>query len=103
MPKQPDAVQPPATGHWPPATGLDTRNPPRQFVRKLSGLAVPSKGGQAAFDMAFDTAFDAAFDGFAASAHRLVARLVTGAEPKDATSRRPKRVRWADRLGTAQR
>ena len=80
----------------PPATGLEIRNPPRQFVRKLSGFAVPSKGHQAAFE--------AASDGVAAPAHRLVASQVTGAEPKNRDIEAVKARAWeADHFGTAQR
>ena len=59
----------------PPATELEIRDASLQFVRKLSGFAVPSKTNEAAFD--------AAVQEVAASARRLIASLVTHAEPKN--------------------
>lgn len=59
----------------PPATELEIRDASLQFVRKLSGFAVPSKANEAAFD--------AAVQEVAASARRLIASLVTHAEPKN--------------------
>ena len=80
----------------PPATGLEIRDASLQFVRKLSGFAVPSKANQAAVE--------AAVDEVAASARRLTASLVTGAEPKNCDIEAAKaRARSADRFGTAQR
>ena len=58
----------------PPATELEIRDASLQFVRKLSGFAVPSAVNAAAFD--------AAVDEVAASARRLMANLVTKAQPK---------------------
>lgn len=59
----------------PPATELEVRDASLQFVRKLSGFAVPSKANEAAFD--------AAVEEVAAAARRLIASLVTTAPPKD--------------------
>lgn len=50
----------------PPATDDEVRAASLQFVRKLSGFAVPSKANQAAFDQAVDEV--------AAVARRLRAR-----------------------------
>jgi hypothetical protein len=58
----------------PPATELEIRDASLQFVRKLSGFAVPSRANEAAFE--------AAVDEVAASARRLISSLVTGAQPK---------------------
>lgn len=59
----------------PPATELEVRDASLQFVRKLSGFAVPSKANEAAFD--------AAVEEVANAARRLIANLVTTAPPKD--------------------
>ena len=59
----------------PPATELEIRDAALQFVRKLSGFAVPSKSNEAAFDRAVAE--------IAASARVLIADLVTTAQPKD--------------------
>jgi hypothetical protein len=45
-----------------------------QFVRKLSDFSVPSRANEAAFDQAVEEV--------AASARKLIASLVTHAEPK---------------------
>lgn len=58
----------------PPATELEIRDASLQFVRKLSGFSVPSQANAAAFD--------AAVDEVAHSARRLIASLVTSAEPR---------------------
>lgn len=58
----------------PPATELEIRDASLQFVRKLSGFSIPSKTNEAAFD--------AAVEEVASSARRLIASLVTSAEPK---------------------
>ncbi len=58
----------------PPATELEIRDAPLQFVRKLSGFSVPSRANEAAFDQAVEEV--------AASARKLIASLVTHAEPK---------------------
>jgi hypothetical protein len=59
----------------PPATELEIRDAALQFVRKLSGFAVPSKANEAAFDLAVQEVAD--------SARRLIDGLVTNAEPKN--------------------
>ncbi len=59
----------------PPATDDEVRAASLQFVRKLSGFTVPSKGNQAAFDEAVDEV--------AVVARRLLDALVTAADPKN--------------------
>jgi hypothetical protein len=59
----------------PPATELEIRDASLQFVRKLSGFNVPSKGNAEAFERAVEQV--------AASARTLIASLVTSAEPRD--------------------
>ena len=59
----------------PPATELEIRDAALQFVRKLSGFTVPSQANQQAFDRAVEQV--------AASARRLIASLVTSAEPRN--------------------
>ena len=58
----------------PPATELEIRDASLQFVRKLSGFNVPSQANEAAFEQAVEDV--------AATARRLVASLVTKAEPR---------------------
>ena len=58
----------------PPATELEIRDASLQFVRKLSGFAVPSRANQAAFDRAVGEV--------AVAARALMTSLVTNAEPK---------------------
>lgn len=58
----------------PPATELEIRDAALQFVRKLSGFAVPSQANQAAFDQAVADV--------AAVARRLMDDLRTGAAPR---------------------
>jgi hypothetical protein len=59
----------------PPATELEIRDASLQFVRKLSGFAVPSQANAAAFDQAVEEV--------AAVARRLMSQLVTTAEPRN--------------------
>ena len=59
----------------PPATELEIRDASLQFVRKLSGFSVPSKANEVAFDLAVEEV--------AATARRLIASLVTHAEPRN--------------------
>ena len=59
----------------PPATELEIRDASLQFVRKLSGFNVPSKANEAAFE--------GAVADVAAVARRLIASLVTSAEPRN--------------------
>ena len=58
----------------PPATELEIRDASLQFVRKLSGFAVPSQVNAAAFDQAVDEVVS--------SARRLIASPVTTAQPR---------------------
>jgi hypothetical protein len=58
----------------PPATELEIRDASLQFVRKLSGMNVPSRANEAAFERAVEQV--------AASARELIASLVTSAEPR---------------------
>ena len=59
----------------PPATELEIRDASLQFVRKLSGFAVPSKANEAAFERAVGEV--------AATARLLLAGLVTHGEPRN--------------------
>ncbi len=59
----------------PPATELEIRDASLQFVRKLSGFAVPSRGNEAAFEQAVQE--------IAASARKLIGSLSTQAEPRN--------------------
>jgi len=59
----------------PPATELEIRDASLQFVRKLSGFAVPSKANEAAFNQAVEDV--------ATAARALMASMTTSAEPKD--------------------
>ncbi len=59
----------------PPVTDGEVRAASLQFVRKISGFTKPSKANEAAFA--------AAVDEVAATAHTLLASLVTNAEPRD--------------------
>ena len=78
----------------PPATELEIRDAALQFVRKLSGMNVPSRANEAAFERAVEQV--------AASARELIASLVTTAEPKlrEAEASRA-RARAAARYGRA--
>jgi len=59
----------------PPATEEEVRASALQFVRKISGLNVPSKANEAAFAHAVDAV--------AAAARELLDSLVTTAPPRD--------------------
>jgi len=59
----------------PPATELEVRDASLQFVRKLSGFAVPSKANEEAFERAVAEV--------AASTRALLASLKTTAQPRD--------------------
>jgi hypothetical protein len=77
----------------PPATELEIRDASLQFVRKLSGFNVPSKANEAAFESAVDEV--------AAVARRLMASLVTHAEPRNREVEAAKaKVRSAIRFGS---
>ena len=58
----------------PPATEIEIRDASLQFVRKLSGINVPSKANESAFERAVEEV--------AASARVLIQSLVTKAEPR---------------------
>ena len=77
----------------PPATELEIRDASLQFVRKLSGVNVPSKANADAFDRAVEE--------IAASARVLIESLVTTAEPRDREAVAAEaRARSAARFGT---
>ena len=79
----------------PPATELDFRDASLQFVRKLSGFNVPSKGNEAAFKRAVEKV--------AASARVLIRSLVTTAEPRKREVEAAKaRAKAAERFGVHQ-
>lgn len=78
----------------PPATELEIRDAALQFVRKLSGMNVPSRANEAAFERAVEQV--------AASARELIASLVTTAEPKQREAEAARaRARAAARYGRA--
>jgi len=82
----------------PPATELEIRDASLQFVRKLSGFSVPSRANEAAFDQAVEEV--------AASARKLIASLVTHAEPKTreveaARAKARSAARFGDKVGSA--
>jgi hypothetical protein len=79
----------------PPASELEIRDASLQFVRKLSGIQVPSKANQAAFDDAVEQV--------AATTRQLLNRLVTPSEPKNREIEADKaRARSALRFGAAR-
>lgn len=59
----------------PPATEQEIRDASLQFVRKLSGFNAPSGRNAEAFDRAVDEV--------TITARRLIASMVTSAEPRD--------------------
>lgn len=76
----------------PPATEEEIRAASLQFVRKLSGFTKPSKANEAAFDLAVEEV--------TAVAEKLLASLVTNAEPRDREIEAEKaRQRSAERFG----
>ena len=76
----------------PPATEDEIRAASLQFVRKLSGFNTPSKANHRAFDRAVDEV--------AATAQKLIAALVTTAEPRDREVEAARaRARTAARFG----
>jgi hypothetical protein len=76
----------------PPATELEIRDASLQFVRKLSGFAVPSKANEAAFEHAVQA--------IAAEARTLIGSLVTHAQPRHREVEAAKaRARSAARFG----
>ena len=77
----------------PPATELEIRDASLQFVRKLSGFSVPSRANEAAFEVAVEEV--------AATARKLIASLVTHAEPRSREADAAKaKARSAERFGT---
>jgi hypothetical protein len=76
----------------PPATELEIRDAALQFVRKLSGVRVPSKANEEAFEGAVQAVADAA--------RALIGSMVTHAEPRsrEAVAARL-RARSAQRFG----
>lgn len=79
----------------PPATELEIRDASLQFVRKLSGFAVPSKANEAAFERAVEEV--------ATSARVLIRSLVTSAEPRNREVEAEKaRARSALRFGAQE-
>jgi hypothetical protein len=77
----------------PPATELEIRDASLQFVRKLSGFSVPSRANEVAFEQAVEEV--------AASARKLIAGLVTHAEPRSRGIEAAKaKARSAERFGT---
>ncbi len=80
----------------PPATEQEIRDASLQFVRKLSGFNAPSRTNAAAFDRAVDEV--------AAAAGRLIASLVTSAEPRDRETEAMKaKARSSERFGLQER
>ena len=80
----------------PPATEQEIRDASLQFVRKLSGFNAPSRTNAAAFDRAVDEV--------AAAAGRLIASLVTSADPRDRETEAMKaKARSSERLGLQER
>jgi hypothetical protein len=76
----------------PPATEEEIRAASLQFVRKLTGFHKPSKANEAAFDQAVDEV--------ASVAQKLLASLVTSAEPRDREIEAERaRQRSAERFG----
>lgn len=80
----------------PPATEEEIRASSLQFVRKLSGFNRPSQANEAAFGRAVDEV--------SAAARKLIASLVTNAEPRDREAEAVKaRERNAVRFGERPR
>ena len=76
----------------PPATEDEIRAASLQFVRKLSGFNKPSQANEEAFNRAIEEV--------TAVATRLLASLVTTAEPKDrAVEAEKAKARSAERFG----
>jgi hypothetical protein len=76
----------------PPATDEEIRAASLQFVRKLSGFNKPSRANEAAFERAIQEV--------AATAHTLIASLITTADPRDrGVEAQRARARTAARFG----
>jgi hypothetical protein len=77
----------------PPATDEEIRASALQFVRKLSGFARPSQANQVAFERAVEQV--------TATAHELLASLITSAPARDRDIEAAKaRARAAERYGS---
>jgi hypothetical protein len=77
----------------PAATEEEIRAASLQFVRKISGYHKPSHANEAAFHLAVEEV--------AATAHRLLDRLQTTAEPRDREVEAARaKARAAERFGT---
>jgi hypothetical protein len=78
----------------PPATEHEVRDASLQYVRKITGFAKPSQANEAAFERAVDEVADVT--------RRLLAELVTSAQPKDRdVEAERKRARSAKRFAAA--
>jgi hypothetical protein len=78
----------------PPATEEEVRAAALQYVRKISGTAKPSKANEATFARAVDEVAEAS--------SRLLASLVTSAQPRDREVEAARaRARAAQRFGSA--
>ena len=78
----------------PPATEDEVRDAALQYVRKVSGFTKPSRANEEAFVRAVDDV--------AAASQRLLAALVTSAQPKDREVEAERaRARAAKRFATA--
>jgi hypothetical protein len=78
----------------PPATEEEIKAASLQFVRKLSGFHEPSKANEDAFNLAIDEV--------TVVAQKLLATLVTQAEPRNREVEAAKaKARAAQRFGTA--
>jgi hypothetical protein len=78
----------------PPATDEEVRAASLQFVRKLSGFNKPSRANE--------TVFEQAIDDVATVARRLIASLITTAEPRDRDEVAARaRARAAERFASA--
>jgi hypothetical protein len=76
----------------PPATDDEIRASALQFVRKLSGVTVPSRANQVAFGFAVDEVTDAA--------RRLLASMETASPPRNREAEAIKaRIRTKERFG----
>lgn len=78
----------------PPASDEETRAAALQYVRKIAGFTKPSQANEEAFDRAVDEV--------AAASRRLLASLVTRADPRDREIEAARaRARAAERFGHA--
>jgi len=78
----------------PPATDEEIRAAARQYVRKISGYAIPSAANEAVFERAVDEV--------AAASSRLLGSLTTTAHPRDRDAEAEKaHARALARFGSA--